>query len=409
MTQVLLTDQQIDASTSEEERLFIEAHPGSGKTTVAAERFGILRYGRASLGSRAIIAVSFTRSATSELYRRIRGRWGTNAITWPHGVMTIDRLVCDIVHHLLRIGNISWLGDHTTLEVLDDWRGHKGYRWLRPGGNYRRVVTLDHKAKVTTKGERVTAPGFGFGSRDDLHNHLGLSRCTHEDVRSVLRAALNIERLEGEVLAFLQSSISHLIVDEVFDANELDLALVELACRADIGVTLVGDPWQALYGFRGAKPDLVPSIITSHSFTSMPLSQSFRFESCAMKRISQDLRNAKPVNISTGDDHDVVLASTWDMLWSGPDYVLPLSFGRRTNQSDAAMIMFLDHIVCSRFVMRAIFLPEALVLLGIDSEAYDVGGPEVFGEVVQSLASDPTPDLANVLANVRIFSQGTGR
>ena len=44
MTRVALTDEQIAASTSRKRRLFIEATPGSGKTTVAAERYGVLRF-----------------------------------------------------------------------------------------------------------------------------------------------------------------------------------------------------------------------------------------------------------------------------------------------------------------------------------------------------------------------------
>lgn len=60
------------------------------------------------------------------------------------------------------------------------------------------------------------------------------------------------------VADLFSSSVGHVVVDEVFDANPLDLALVILACDAGIAVTLIGDPSQALYGFRGARPDLVP-------------------------------------------------------------------------------------------------------------------------------------------------------
>ena len=44
MPRLPLTDEQKKASTSRDRRLFIEANPGSGKTTVAAERYGILRF-----------------------------------------------------------------------------------------------------------------------------------------------------------------------------------------------------------------------------------------------------------------------------------------------------------------------------------------------------------------------------
>ncbi|MBK7164263.1 MAG: UvrD-helicase domain-containing protein [Candidatus Microthrix sp.] len=63
------------------ERIFIEAEPGSGKTTVAALRFGALRFGtaaaiRQSQDPRAVIGLSFTRSATAELRGRVPEEWG---------------------------------------------------------------------------------------------------------------------------------------------------------------------------------------------------------------------------------------------------------------------------------------------------------------------------------------------
>src|ERR1700686_2779162 len=131
MPRLPLTDEQRDAVRASSSRLFIEAAPGAGKTTVAAERYGVLRFTNPGRSRRAITAVSFTRSATGELHRRIRSRWGSSALAWPHGVMTIDAMVLNIVESMLRQGVIHWLGDHTSLKVRDDWRGHHGYRWLR--------------------------------------------------------------------------------------------------------------------------------------------------------------------------------------------------------------------------------------------------------------------------------------
>jgi DNA helicase-2/ATP-dependent DNA helicase PcrA len=71
---------------------YIEAAPGSGKTTVAAERFGILRFSP-NRDDRAVVAVSFTRSATAELGQRIRRRWGPSALAWPHRVVTLDTVL----------------------------------------------------------------------------------------------------------------------------------------------------------------------------------------------------------------------------------------------------------------------------------------------------------------------------
>ena len=113
-----------------------------------------------------------------------------------------------------------------------------------------------------------------------------------------------------------------------------------------------------------------------------------------MKTLSEALRNSAPVTVASGGDHDVALASTWGALWNGPDHILPLSFGRTTNQNDAAAIVLLDHLVRSQFSERAIFLPEALVLLGLDLDTYRAQGPTVLGDVVETLARG-TDDAAD--------------
>ena len=254
---------------------------------------------------------------------------------------------------------------------------------------------------VTSVGARVNVARFGIGSRDDFHHHLAAGRCTHEEVRQVVAAALQVPRMNQAIVQFLSSSTAHLVVDEVFDANNLDLQLVILACNAEIDVTLVGDPWQALYGFRGARPELVPQLIEYGVFGWLPLTQSFRFETPFMKSLGDSLRSGLPVALEATTEYDVLLASKWDDLWSGPPNVLPMSFGRTTNKTDAAAIVLLDHLVYQAFSQHAIFLQEALVLLDLDPDEYRTRGSAVLGAVVEALSQPGTTGPATALGLLR--------
>lgn len=389
MARLPLTEEQKVAACSTEHRLFIEAAPGSGKTTVAAERFGVLRFAQGPSTPGAITALSFTRSATAELHQRIRSRWGSSALAWPHRVMTIDALLCDVLQHLLRRGAVQWPGGHTSILVLDAWRGHRGVRRLA-AGSFRRVATISGGI-VTSEGAPVNVADFGIGSRVDFHYQLSQGRCTHEEVRQIVESALEVPELSQNIAEFLSDSTAHLVIDEIFDANNLDLDLVVLACDSQIDVTLIGDPWQALYGFRGATPELVPTLIEEGGFEALPLTQSFRFESDFMKKLGADLRSGLPVHLDPATEYDVVLASKWDDLWAAPSNVLPLSFGRTTNKTDAAAIVLLDHLVYATFARHAIFLQEALLLLDLDPNEYRMRGAVVLGGVVEAL-SRPDPD-----------------
>src|SRR2546425_9081985 len=88
----ILTDEQVLAAASPDRLLYVEAFPGSGKTTVSDQRFGLHRYARTT-DHRAVVAVSFTRSATEEIRSRVSRQWGPSALTWPHRIVTLDTIL----------------------------------------------------------------------------------------------------------------------------------------------------------------------------------------------------------------------------------------------------------------------------------------------------------------------------
>lgn len=176
--------------------------------------------------------------------------------------------------------------------------------------------------------------------------------------------------------------------------NELDLELVRLAASVGISTTVIGDPWQALYDFRGARPELVPQLVEHEGFESFSLTASFRFETPEMIHIAESARAGQSVRLGRTPDTkecDVVLAHKWDNLWTGPDCILPLSFGRLDNQTDAAIALLLDRLVQGHFGHRAIYADEAAALLGLDLDQLRTD-EAVLGSVLEMLRPG-TPEV----------------
>jgi superfamily I DNA/RNA helicase len=73
------------------------------------------------------------------------------------------------------------------------------------------------------------------------------------DFDSMLRDAVDILENNPEALARWQPE--HLIVDEAQDTDDLQWRLMQLMSQKHGNITVVGDPNQAIYGFRGAKPE----------------------------------------------------------------------------------------------------------------------------------------------------------
>jgi DNA helicase-2/ATP-dependent DNA helicase PcrA len=362
-----LTKQQRVAAGTRTARLFIEAGPGTGKTTVSAHRFGVHRYEQdAHSDPRAVVAVSFTRAATLNLVRRVQRLWGTRAVTWPHRVVTLDTIMYDLVHDLLRAGLLKWPNGHTELRVEDSWSSFSGSTWNRTMYWF-----------TVTRGRVQVHRGFVESRRSSVPATVSASLleegiCTHQDVRDVLELALTDSLIVTYVRERLGASMRALIVDEVFDANDLDISVIEMAVDAGVAVTLVGDPWQALYVFRGARPEVVPLLLQRRNYRTLPLTQSFRWQHPDQERLAEDLRAGRPVSLQVTSHEtdlaglDVVLALWWKKLWELGPGLLPLAFHAfKGGHEEAAATLLLNHATRSIFSLDATYLNDALTALAI--------------------------------------------
>ncbi|OKJ92942.1 UvrD-helicase domain-containing protein [Amycolatopsis sp. CB00013] len=363
-----LTNEQAAASGSLERRLFIDAGPGTGKTTVAAQRFGALRFAPESrTDHRAIIAVSFTRAATWTLKQRVRRIWGPAALTWPHRIVTLDTIMCDLMHDLLRAGLLRWPNGHTELTVIDSWSALAQTKWTKK--TYKVYVDA-----ADVKFVKVNLEGGARVPLTEIGKHLAEGICTHQDVRDALENALKNETMAAHSRDRLKVSAKALIVDEVFDANDLDIAIIELATQAGLSVTLVGDPWQALYMFRGARPDAIPALLARTGITTLALTESFRWRGPMQRKLAANLREGHGVTLDlTASDAlegkvDVALATEWKPLWQASDGILPLAFHSfKGGIEEAAATLLLNHVTRSALGENATYLADALMTLSINA------------------------------------------
>ncbi|WP_319451194.1 MULTISPECIES: UvrD-helicase domain-containing protein [unclassified Mycobacterium] len=382
---IRLTDEQAIAAASAQRLINVVSVPGSGKTTIAAERFGYLRYRRGD--ARGVLGLSFTRAAAGVLSRRIEHRWGSPCLTFPHKVMTFDQLHVQLLHLLLNRQIIKWPNGWTQIEVVDDYRGFKGFRWLAAGG-YQRIATLTGDGTVGSRGRRMHGPGSGIGNLAQHGAILGAGTCSHEDARSILLAAFTAQPAVEAARKWLAATFREIVIDEVYDAAELDLMIARLGVVAGLGISLVGDPRQALYGWRGATPDKVSSLL-NEGFSPYPQSRSFRFTGDQMPQLSDQLRTGVPVVLPPIDsrDVDVALARQWRDLWFAGPNVLPLAFRSIGNATDAVLNLLLDTVTWSRLERHSFGRAAALVQLGLDAT-----------EVAETQRSVMTPLLDRLVA-----------
>jgi DNA helicase II / ATP-dependent DNA helicase PcrA len=405
MRRLSLTDEQKDVATTPSPLVFVESVPGSGKTAVAAERLGVLRHTHLAQDPRGVVAVSFARSAVAELRRRTRRRWGDRTISRPNGVMTMDALHRGIVEFLLRTGTIRWPGGIVTPKLIDSWARQRGASQISPAGprNQRWELAL-RGTTVVIDYRPVESPCWGmlFAKKEDYVESLIEGVCTHDEVRQLVGVALGRPDLRGAIDDYLHRSLAHLIVDEAFDLNGLDTLVVRRAIESGVGVTLVGDPWQALYEWRGARPDMVHRLLADYCFQALPMRQSFRFKSGQTSQLADALRAGSGCDLETSNGSaDVVLASEWDRLQLPGSDVIPLSFGQLDCQTDASIVLILDVVASGRLGQRALNITEALRCLRRDADGIDL-------ELPVSMLRNPSVSLADVIDELRIATKVDG-
>ncbi|RFZ59183.1 RecBCD enzyme subunit RecB [Mycobacterium marinum] len=280
--------------------------------------------------------------------------------------MTLDSLIYDLLRTLLTAGFIRWPGGHTSLEVHDTWKVLVEHDWTRSVAQL--YLFKDEVAVRTTYDESNTRP-----KPEAFAEAVSAGLCTHADVRRILDFALKSVEISTFLQGQLAQTIRAFIVDEVFDANELDIRVIELALAAGVEVVLIGDPWQALYGFRGARPDLIPGLLTTANMRTLRLTKSFRWRTAEQAMLANDLRLGRPVTLeSVSEDDlltaevDVVLASLWEGLWSAGSRVLPTAWGSaKGNIVEAATTLLLNQSISVLFGLRATYLGDALSTLGM--------------------------------------------
>ena len=221
-----LNAEQQRAVTAPGPAVAVIAGPGTGKTKTLVSRIAFLVRERGVQPSR-ITAVTFTNRAAGELRERLRGELGTRAAR----SMTIGTFHAICLQRLRSRGEpVALVDEAAARELAGDTIREQGLK-LTPQA----LLLAVSRIKNGLSGEEELPAGLYAGYCDRLRA-AGLL-----DFDDLLLRGL----AEGGEAPF-----THLLVDEFQDINDLQYRLVTAWGRGNLFV--IGDPDQAIYGFRGA-------------------------------------------------------------------------------------------------------------------------------------------------------------
>jgi superfamily I DNA/RNA helicase len=221
--------------------LLIVAGPGSGKTRTLVHRIAHLVAARGVAGAQCL-AITFTRRAAAEMRERLRVMLGADASAIA-------------VHTFHSLG----------LAIL---REHAAAAGLAPGfrvaGEAERATTLaaaldlplpraENLIRAISKAERIEAQPSGEIAAAQSAYRAMLAANNWIDFDDLVGMAVRLLAGNSDVAALYRGRFRFVCVDEFQDVDARQYRLLTLLAPPPAGnLCAIGDPHQAIYGFRGA-------------------------------------------------------------------------------------------------------------------------------------------------------------
>lgn len=231
-----LSDEQRLAVEPGPGHLIVRAGPGSGKTRVLVHRAAALVAAGTEPGR--VCLATFTRKAAGEMAERLANLAPSAAGVW--------------------VGTLHRLGR----QVLCDALGREPQ--LMPDAERASLVAAlarEHGLPPARAELGITRLKQGLGDVPpaDMAGvwagyQAALKEAGAHDLDDLVREAALALRADAALAGRWQGRFAHILVDEYQDLNQAQAALLRSLAGGGAAVAAIGDPDQAIYGFRGADP-----------------------------------------------------------------------------------------------------------------------------------------------------------
>jgi ATP-dependent DNA helicase UvrD/PcrA len=248
-----LNTEQEEAVTCMGVPVLVQAGPGTGKTRTLACRIAAL-IREHGVEAQKITAVTFTRKAAGEMRDRLAILLSPEQAA-ACGVGTFHQLGSKILRHFQDISDFRQRS-----RILDEDEAFALFRQgLNSGGN------KSAPAEARSRFEEVGLLKQDLVTPDDssLDHSLARAYSLYEeqlvsadacDLDDLLTTPVRLLRDNPSQAAWMAGNVStHLLVDEFQDVNRAQYEMTRLLARPNgEGLFAIGDPDQAIYGFRGS-------------------------------------------------------------------------------------------------------------------------------------------------------------
>ncbi len=266
--------------------LVVAAGAGTGKTRVLTAR--VARLLEAGVAPEKILLLTFTRRAAAAMTSRAaalcRDPQAAQRIAGGTFHAVGHRVVAEYAQHL-GLAEVTVLDPDDVVDLLDLLRSEHGL-----DGTQRRLPSTKAIADIASRAVNTATPAraviadqfpWGLDAADAI---ISLLRAYAQRKRD--RGLLDLDDLliawralvrDPDVGARLRARWDWVLVDEYQDVNQLQVDIVAGLAPDGVGLTVMGDDAQAVYGFRGANAGHLLQVAQAHpDATLVRLERNFR-------------------------------------------------------------------------------------------------------------------------------------
>ncbi len=297
-----LNKEQWNAVSANDRHVMVIAGPGAGKTRTLASRIAYLVNER-GVEPQAIVAVTFTNRAAMEMSQRVAALLSDSQPSTKPTIGTFHGICLGLVKRADESRSTTIIDRSGSKALMDEALSIQGINCqaseamkrisFAKANGWEGIRNLDQGTKAVYEEYQRRLERFNSMDFDDI-----------------LLSATDILRQDDSLPCGVHSQWKHFLVDEYQDINETQYQLLLLLAKEQGSVFIIGDPHQAIYGFRGASPryfetikSVFPdfkciSLCRNYRSTSTIAGASYSVISCGKSNFLQ------PAIVETKHEHD---------------------------------------------------------------------------------------------------------
>ena len=267
-----LNAEQRRAVAHEEGPLLIVAGPGTGKTRTVVARIG--RLIRDGVSARAITAITFTRKAAQELAERLAAEQGDRRTTSFPAALTFHALGLELLRAFPAAAGLP-----SDFAVLDEAARCRTVEAATVDVGLAARNAAEFAQAISSAKSRLASPEDLVADCRAVHAayERALAAQKAVDFDDLVARAVTLLGTCEEALLFVHERCRYLFVDEYQDINLAQYRLVRQLAPDHANLCAVGDPDQAIYGFRGSDPSYFERFASDYpDATVVTLTENYR-------------------------------------------------------------------------------------------------------------------------------------